>query len=162
MSKDDHLGSWAKIIVVVTSIMGLSALALLAAGAAFTAVLVQTPPDTQFPTFIVLAVLVLTLVLANMIYAYLIQKLELTFRVRVAHFENGMESPSENVQVGLYRNGKLDQTSSTDEMGMLVFTVKLERKDELYVVVVDATGKESNKGVLFSGGQCQMIKTIRC
>ena len=162
MSENNPLGTWAKIIIVVTSIMGLSALALLAAGAAFTAVLVQTPQDKQFPTFIVMAGLVLALVLANMIYAYLIQKLELTFRVRVAHLENGMESPWENMQVDLYKNGKFDQSSSTDEMGMLVFTVKLERKDELYVVVVDETGKKSNKGVLFSGGQCQMIKTIRC
>jgi len=158
MFPENSQTSFAKTIKEVTTILGLSSLGLLATGAALTAVLVKTPQDRQFPTFVVMATLVLVVVFANMIYAYVMQKLELTFRVRVEKAQD--EDPLVDVQVDLYKNGKLVQSSSTDDFGLLAFTVKLERKDELYVVVIQ-NGTQSNKAALYSSGQCQMTKTIR-
>jgi Na+/melibiose symporter-like transporter len=154
--------NWPQIIGSVNSIMALSALALLAAGAAFTAVLVQTPQEKQFWTFLVMIGLLLIILFSNMFYAYIMQRHELTFRLRVARMQNGVETPCEDTAVEIYRNEKLLQSSATDEMGILSFTVKLERKDELYAIVLNPeTGQKTNRAALYSAGQCQMIKTIR-
>ena len=156
MLPENALSFFDKIIIAVKDIVGLSALALLAAGVAFPAALLKAPAEKQFPAFLAMVILVLIVVFSNMIYAYVVQKLELTFRVRVEK----PEGPMVDVQVDLYKNGKLLRSSSTDDFGMLAFTVKLERNDELYVMVVD-NGKPSNKAALYSSGQCQMTKTIR-
>lgn len=158
MLPENSLSTVPKIINAVTSIMGLSALGLLASVVAFPAALVQIPQDKVFLTFLVMVALVLTVLVVNMVYAYVLQRLELTFRVRVESLAE--EGPLAGIQVELYKNGNLVQSSPTDDFGLLAFTVKLERKDELYVVVNQA-GQQPNKAALYSAGQCQMTKTIR-
>lgn len=158
--KQDNKDGFATVIRSVTSVMGLSALAILSLGAAFTAVLYKTPENYQFPTFALLAGILISILVMNMIYYYVIEKLELTFRVRVATVQNNIETPCENQTVRVYKNKQTVTETSTDEMGISTFTVKLQRHDELYVVVI-RNGIESNKAAVYSGGQCQMVKTIR-
>src|SRR5262249_17930436 len=96
------IGAWPKIIAAVTSIMGLTALAILAAGAAFAAAIVNNPKENQVQLFVILILLVLALVFSNMVYAYVIQRTELTFRVRVARMHQGIETPCSDMLVDIY------------------------------------------------------------
>ena len=157
---DNNQSSWAAIIAAVTSIMGLSALAILALGAGFTVVLYKTPEEKQFQTYVLLAVTIGFLVIANMVNLYVTQKLELTFRIRVATGQSELEIPCEGIVVGVFKNGTKMLDAYTDEMGICLFTVKLQRNDEIYAVVT-SEGGPSNKAAIYSSGQCQMLKTIR-
>ena len=162
MPEDNNKGRWAPIIQAVTSILGLSALVVLALGAAFTAVLIKIPVDKQFTCFLLMAGLLVLIVLLNMLYAYYIEKAELTFWVRVARSVGNIKQPWNGARVDLYRNGQLSQSKFANEDGDLAFRLKLGRKDDLYVVVVDPTTSEpkSERAPLYSEGQFRMVKTI--
>lgn len=163
MSDGQDKNTWATIIERVTTILGLSALVVLAAGAAFTAVLIKTPAEKQLTPFVIMVGLLLTIVVMNMVYLYYYaEKAELTFRVRVARLSDGVEVPWDGARVDLLKNGQPSQQSLTDEGGYVLFTVKAGRKDEFSVIVVDPSTaqQKSSPAPLFAQGHCLMPKKI--
>ncbi len=152
--------SWARIIGSVNSIMGLSALGVLAAGAAFAVVLAHVPAEQKLLYFIILVAFVVVLVAGNMVYAFVENRHEFTFRVVVARFANGVETPVPNTRVKLYKNGKNVGESDTDEMGGVSFALRLDRRDDYYVTVTSATARKPNRVALFATGHCQIVKRV--
>jgi hypothetical protein len=166
MAEEQERKSWADIIDKVRTILALSALAVLAAGAGLTAV-IWNNREWGFLIFVLMISFLLVLVVANMIYSYRLQhetnvlQQELILGIHVARKDRGVERPVEGAEVILYRNGTLVKKASTNDMGYLALPVTLDRKDELYVVVMDnVTGKRSNKAALYSAGQFQVVKKI--
>lgn len=163
MKNDNDRKDWANILDKVRTILALSGLVVLAAGAALTAVLWNLPQQERFTTWLVMIGFLLAVVVANMIYSYCTQQEDLPFgiQVHVARREKDVEQGCNGALVKLYKNGALLQEAYTDEMGLLPFLVKLGKKDVLYVIVIDTeTGKQSNKAALYSAGQFHMSKKI--
>ena len=161
MANGDVTGNYAKIIEVVKSLLGLSALALLAAGAAFTAAIFNMSKEELYKTFLLLVGLIVFLILINIVHEIWLRRLELSFRLRVSRDVNGVQSPVKDAEVKLLKNGGQELVRYTDDEGFSTITVKVERNDELTVVVKDPkTGTDRPPAAIYSGGQCQMIKNI--
>lgn len=161
MANENSQTFYADILDKVKTILALSGLVVLLAGAGLTAVIWNMPQDNKFTSWLGMLGFLLAVVLANMIYAYRMQQQELILGIHVARRENGVEQVCVGAEVTLYRNGAPLHQLNTNDMGYLTFPVKLDKKDNLYVIVEDAaTGKRSPKAALYSAGQFHMIKKI--
>jgi hypothetical protein len=153
--------NYAEILDKIKTILTLSALVALLAAAGLTAVIVKMEKGNEFLTWLVMIGFLFALILVNMIYAYVTQPREFVLGVHVARKEEGVEQGWDGAVVTLYNNETLVEQAATNEMGYLTFNVKLDKKDNLYVVVGDgATGNKPNKAALYSAGQFHMIKKI--
>jgi hypothetical protein len=160
---DAGQGAWPAIIREVKTVPGLSALTVLVAGAIIGPFVYGTHEDTR-KTLLWTTVGFLAFVLvANLIYFLRNELGEITFRVRVAKSTKSGDEPWVGATVQLYRNKDLVGETHTADEGDAIFQVKVGRKDELYVVVLDPETKiaKSQPAAVFSAGNCLMVKTIR-
>lgn len=153
--------NYAEILDKIKTILTLSGLVALLAGAGLTAVIMKMEKGNEFLIWLVMIGFLFALILVNMIYAYVTQPREFVLGVHVARKEEGVEQGWDGAKITLYNNEMLVQEAATNEQGFFFFPVKLEKQDNLYVIVGDSTsGKRSNKASLYSAGQFQMIKKI--
>jgi hypothetical protein len=161
MANENPQKNYAEILDRVKTILALSGLTALLAGAGLTAVIWNMPQDNRFFTWLLMLLFLFALILVNMIYAYRTQQQDFIISIHVARKEEGVEQGWDGAKVTLYNNETPLQEAATNEMGYLTFPVRLDRKDNLYVIVADGvTGKRSNKAALYSAGQFHMIKKI--
>jgi len=147
---------WAKIIETVRSFYTLCALIVLVLGVAFSTTITG---KSRLELFISLLVACLAIVAAALYYWVMVDRNELTFRVRISKSTKGGPLPLNDLKVALFKNGKQIKERLTDDNGEVAFTVRLMRSDELYVEVNHANGFP-RKSPLYSEGQCQFVKAI--
>jgi hypothetical protein len=161
MANDNPHAFYADILDKVKTILALSGLVVLLAGAGLTAVIWNMPKENQFSTWFVMLGFLLAVILMNMLYAHRTQQQELILGIHVARKEKGVEQECDGATVTLFRNGTAVQEAATNDKGYFSFPVKLNKKDNLYVIVVDTfTGRQSGKAILYSAGQFNMTKKI--
>lgn len=152
------MSSFPAIIAAVKTTLGLSSLVILAI------VLVSslTPATTGAQTYLIRAGSILILYLIALVFSYISDKKEPTFRVRISHVKEGVEAPWSGMCVQLLKNGKLDQEKRSDDDRYLFFKVKAGRRDDLAIIVIHPETKEPklNPAPLYSEGQCMIPKRI--
>jgi hypothetical protein len=161
-TKSPDKGWWATVIVEVKSIPGLSALAILVLGETITAFVIRANDSESLKILIwsFVGFLVFTIAV-NLIYFLRVELDEISFRVRVNRSCRGKDEPWPDLTVKLFRSNSLEQERHTNEDGEVMFRVKVGRKDELYVEVLDPKTNERKRAAVFSDGQCRMVKMIR-
>lgn len=154
----DAFQSIPQIIQAVTSVLGLSALAILA----IVIVVWATPEGASISSYLLRLGGVVAVYLIAIVYIYRTERTELTFKVRVARLENGVEAPWDGAPVDLLKNGKSVQVLRTDEDGFVFLTIQVGRGDELSVIVLDPVTNQpkSEKAALYAKGQCMVPKKI--
>src|ERR1700694_5725803 len=128
MANDNSQKFYADILDKMRTILALSGLVVLLAGAGLTAVIWNMPKENQFHAWLGMLGFLLAVVLANMIYAYGMQEQEIIIGIHVARREKGVEQVCEGAKVTIYRNGTPLREANTNDMGYLTFPVKLDKK----------------------------------
>jgi hypothetical protein len=148
--------SWASIITAVTSFHGVCALVMLVAGAAFGAFVARKVNEAAFYSLLYFLIAVVVL---NLYYSVYLRRIEHTFRVKVSRSADGVLLPWEGLKVKLVKNGKVEHTKTTNEVGEVSFRQNVGKGDELEVQLIQGAGPIKT-AVLYSEGEFQTIKSI--
>jgi hypothetical protein len=154
----EALASFPQIIEAVRSVLGLSALAILV----MALVLWLTPKEAGIEVHLIGVGSILAIFIIALIYTYAFERTDLTFRVRISRLSEGIEIPWAGVCVRLVRNGATIQEKHSSEEGDLFFTLRVRRKDDVSVLVIDPQTNQPklSPAPIYSEGQFMLIKRI--
>jgi hypothetical protein len=151
-------GSWPRIIEAVKTFPGFSTALLLALTPVFITAVTNASAEQKPLLLRYLLVGAGLLALANFAYFVYEGSTELTFQIRFLRSVANKE-PADGIQVKLYKNGQVIDSSLTNEEGVVSFTIRVGRKDEFYVQVADPH-LPARKASLCNRGQFQFARTV--